>query len=62
MDLIEPMRHSLAQRLAEAPEADSPHYYDQTELYARGEWLQLPFTDEEILADPNLRTLTLRGD
>ena len=47
---------------SQSPEADSPHYYDQTELYARGEWLQLPFTDEEILADPNLRTLTLRGD
>jgi acyl-homoserine-lactone acylase len=47
---------------SQSPEADSPHYYDQTELYARGEWLQLPFTDEEILADPNLRALTLRGD
>ena len=47
---------------SQSPEADSPHYYDQTELYARGEWLQLPFTDEEILADPHLRILTLRGD
>jgi acyl-homoserine-lactone acylase len=47
---------------SQSPDADSPHYYDQTELYARGEWLQLPFTDEEILADPNFRTLTLRGD
>ncbi len=47
---------------SQSPEADSPHYYDQTELYARGEWLQLPFTDEEILADPNLKTLTLRGN
>ncbi len=47
---------------SQSPEADSPHYYDQTELYARGEWLQLPFTEEEILADPNLRTLTLKGN
>ena len=47
---------------SQSPEADSPHYYDQTELYARGEWLQLPFTDEEVLADPHLRILTLRGD
>ena len=46
---------------SQSPEADSPHYYDQTELYARGEWLKLPFTEDEILADPNLRTLTLRG-
>mgnify|MGYP001820648953 CR=1 FL=1 len=47
---------------SQSPEADSPHYYDQTELYARGEWLQLPFTEEQIQADPNLKTLTLRGD
>ena len=47
---------------SQSPEADSPHYADQTELYARGEWLNLPFTDEEILADPNLKTVTLRGD
>ncbi len=47
---------------SQSPESDSPHYYDQTELYARGEWLQLPFTEEEILADPNLRTMKLRGD
>lgn len=47
---------------SQSPEPDSPHYYDQTELYARGEWVQLPFTEEEILADPNLKTLNLRGD
>jgi len=47
---------------SQSPESDSPHYYDQTELYARGEWLQLPFTEDEILADPNLKTLTLQGN
>ena len=47
---------------SQSPEADSPHYSDQTALYARGEWLQLPFTEEQIQADPNLKTLTLRGD
>ena len=47
---------------SQSPEADSPHNYDQTELYARGEWLDLPFTDEEILADPKFKVLTLRGD
>ncbi len=38
----------------------SPHFADQTELYSQGEWLQLPFYEEDILADPNLITLTLR--
>ena len=47
---------------SQSPEADSPHYADQTELYARGEWLQLPYTEEDILADPNLKSLTLRGN
>ena len=47
---------------SQSPEADSAHYYDQTELYARGDWLQLPFTEEEILADPNLKTLALSGN
>ena len=47
---------------SQSPEADSPHYYDQTELYARGEWLQLPFDEDDVLADPNLRTLTLQGN
>jgi acyl-homoserine-lactone acylase len=43
------------------PEPASAHYSDQTELYANGEWLELPFTEDEILADPNLEVLTLRG-
>ena len=47
---------------SQSPEADSPHYFDQTELYSRGEWIDLPFTEEEILADPNLKTLTLQGN
>ncbi len=45
---------------SQSPEPDSAHYYDQTELYAKGGWIDLPFTEEEILADPNLKTLTLR--
>ena len=44
---------------SQSPEPDSPHYYDQTELYSAGEWLSLPFTEEQILSDPNLKTLTL---
>lgn len=44
---------------SQSPEADSPHYSDLTRLYSRGEWIKLPFTDEQIATDPNLVTLTL---
>ena len=44
---------------SQSPEADSPHYSDLTELYARGEWIDFPFTEEEILADPKLTTIRL---
>jgi hypothetical protein len=30
-----------------------------TRLYSQGEWVRLPFTDDEIEADPALETLTL---
>ncbi len=45
---------------SQSPEPESPHYSDQTELYSRGEWIDFPFTEEEIQADPNLRVLTLQ--
>jgi acyl-homoserine-lactone acylase len=45
---------------SQSPEPDSPHYADQTKLYSRGELLAFPFTEEEILADPELRIVTLR--
>ena len=45
---------------SQSPEPDSPHYADQTRLYARGELIEFPFTEEEILADPELKVLTLR--
>ncbi|HSG98008.1 MAG TPA: penicillin acylase family protein [Woeseiaceae bacterium] len=44
---------------SQSPEPDSPHYADQTKLYSRGEWVDFPFTEEEILADPSLETLSL---
>ncbi len=44
---------------SQSQEADSAHYSDLTEVYSRGEWIAFPFTEEEILADPNLQTLTL---
>ena len=45
---------------SQSPEPDSPHHADQTRLYSRGEWIDLPFSDAEIQADPNLRTITIR--
>jgi acyl-homoserine-lactone acylase len=47
---------------SQSPESDSAHYSDMTHLYARGEWLDLPFEDAEIDADPNLETLVLRSN
>ena len=44
---------------SQSQEPDSDHYADLTEMYSRGEWVVSPFTEEEILADPNLQTLTL---
>ena len=45
---------------SQSPESDSPHFADQTQLYSRGEWIDLPFTEEEIQADPAYRVLTLQ--
>ena len=44
---------------SQSPEPESPHYSDLTEIHAQGGWIRLPFTDAEIEADPNLRTLNL---
>jgi acyl-homoserine-lactone acylase len=44
---------------SQSQEPESDHYSDLTEVYSRGEWIDFPFTEEEILADPNLQTLTL---
>jgi acyl-homoserine-lactone acylase len=44
---------------SQSPEADSPHYDDQTWLYSRGELVDFPFTEEEIQADPELKVITL---
>jgi acyl-homoserine-lactone acylase len=47
----------LASSQSEDPQ--SPNYADQTKLYAERRWIRLPFRDEEIRADPALKTLTL---
>lgn len=38
----------------------SAHFADQTRLYAQSQWIQLPFYEEDIAADPNLVTLVLQ--
>lgn len=45
---------------SQSQEPGSDHFSDQTHLYSQGEWLDLPFTEEEIQADPNLKTLSLQ--
>ena len=47
---------------SQSQEADSPHYSDLTELYSQKQWIDFPFTEEEILADPNLTSMTLQGN
>lgn len=39
----------------------SPHYADQTRLYADKQWTVMKFDEEDILAEPELRTYTVRG-
>jgi acyl-homoserine-lactone acylase len=46
---------------SQSEEPDSAHSTDQTRLYSRGEWIKLPFTEQAITQDPNLRTLRLQG-
>lgn len=36
---------------SQSEEPESPHYSDQTRLYSRSEWIDLPFTEEDINAD-----------
>ena len=44
---------------SQSPEPDSQHYKDLTEIYSDGGWITLPFTEADITADPNLRTVSL---
>ena len=35
---------------SQSPEPDSPFYADQTKIYSQSEWIDMPFTDEQIAA------------
>ncbi|WP_129782609.1 acylase [Peristeroidobacter soli] len=47
---------------SQSEEEDSPYSADQTKLYSKSQWLKLPFTEAEITADKELRTLELKGN
>jgi acyl-homoserine-lactone acylase len=36
---------------SQSPEPDSEFYSDMTELYSQSQWIDLPFTEEEIAAE-----------
>ncbi|WP_374402148.1 penicillin acylase family protein [Niveibacterium sp.] len=44
---------------SQSTHAFSEHYADLTELYAQRQWAKLPYTEAQITADPNLRTLKI---
>lgn len=44
---------------SQSPEPESSYYSDLTEIYSQGGWIDLPFTDAQIEADPNLSRLKL---
>lgn len=35
---------------SQSPEPDSPYYADQTKIYSQSQWIDMPFTEEEIAA------------
>ena len=45
---------------SQSPESDSPFYSDQTEIYAQGGWVDLPFSEAEIIADQATELLSLK--
>ncbi|NYE23334.1 penicillin acylase family protein [Pigmentiphaga litoralis] len=44
---------------SQSSDPESPHALDQTLLFARKEWVTLPFTTREISADPSRRRLLI---
>jgi acyl-homoserine-lactone acylase len=44
---------------SQSSDRNSPHYADQMELFARSEWVHLPFMEADIAADPSLSYLHL---
>jgi acyl-homoserine-lactone acylase len=45
----------------ESGDPQSPHFSDQTELFSRKAWRDIPFTEKEIAADKGLQTKAVTG-
>jgi acyl-homoserine-lactone acylase len=52
-------RSILTYSLSENP--DSPYYADQTRMFSNKEWVDVPYCESEIAADPALRVTHLNG-
>ena len=48
-------------RYSQSENPRSPHYRDQTALYAREQWLPLRYTDAQIRSDPGYKRRTVSG-
>jgi acyl-homoserine-lactone acylase len=46
---------------SQSEDPDSAHSVDQTRLYSEGKWIELPFAEAAIAAEPDLETLELRS-
>jgi len=44
---------------SQSQEPESDHYDDLTRLYSDGQWIRFPFSEADILADPELKVLEL---
>lgn len=53
-----PVAHGLL-AFSQSSGPASPHYSDQTELFSRQQWPLLPFTAEQLQANPPVRQLLL---
>jgi acyl-homoserine-lactone acylase len=47
---------------SQSKDPSSPHYADQTQLYSMKQFKTVRFTEEEILSDPELEVVVVRGD
>jgi hypothetical protein len=52
-------RSILTYSLSENP--DSPYYADQTRMFSNKEWVNVPYCESEIAADPELQVTPLNG-
>jgi acyl-homoserine-lactone acylase len=45
---------------SQSADPSSPYFADQTRLYSEKRWVRMRFTEADIVADPQLRTYTVR--